>query len=772
MKLFGIVSTVALSRASSDSLSKDRFEEASALCQMLRWEEATLILNEEIERLGQNIESEDAIEYLDKFVMLGVVAAESSSSSSKHAEALLERFCPIIEEIHGFADSKSGHCYQSLLAMYGRSSKPREFYILLEFVRTKHEIESSCAQHPHISTCSSNSYKFEGDRKNALIYVSQRMNSVITNYFRISGRERKEMVRDARKLPNRFQNKYNFHERTSVDGKITYPSRLMLRHEHEDAVDFVDFVLKRLSEVRKMISMGKKWNEIKSYLFGERYELSAKLNEFRNTAMTEMFFVNRHASDMNEKYSEMRQLQSRLQSLMKLQATVEMIMKDGTVEIVSTHSSLPDEDQEEQNEEIHEFRPLKDSASQESKVAVSVLLVTTGTIVLLLTQGGRDWIANTSERLRNEFSSSKRNRHRRRGKKSRSRRHSRESKSGGSDSDRLLSESSILGDNSNDDDTEEEEEEEEELKKEVLIATTEQKYRFNLNDISTKGAGSPSPSPPQRCFRTVQIEEKKQKKQKKKASSCKQRSRDTSIKPLVLPSHHDGKDKTLSLRSEIPKKIASEEQKSSSVKTIELTFTAISEYPSLENEEKIKKKSMEPKSFADAVLKNQKSKKIRPSRSLLLAISASKFSNTFTSQYHHILCMKRSNEGSEWKISVKIPESLRCVRYRYGFSSEEEEDLTLDENFVNVKWEVVPDRYLDMQSKYNDTLLSAGSLEFQNNYTAISRKSISRKINTDKMWKRRTSSSKRLRASSTEWYPVYYASTPSPTTTTLEFFGE
>mgnify|MGYP004210929123 FL=1 len=193
MKLFGIVSSIALSSASD---TKDRFEEASALCQMLRWEEAKLILNEEIERLGKmDIQSEDAIDYLDKFVMLGVVAEESSSESSKNAENLLEKYCPVVEEIHGFAASKTGHCYQSLLAMYGRSSKPRDFYTLLEFVRTKHEIESSCAQHPHISTCSSNLYKFDADRKNALVYSSQRMNSAITNYFRVSGRERKEMVR-------------------------------------------------------------------------------------------------------------------------------------------------------------------------------------------------------------------------------------------------------------------------------------------------------------------------------------------------------------------------------------------------------------------------------------------------------------------------------------------------------------------------------------------------------------------------------------------------
>ena len=125
----------------------------------------------------------------------GVVAEESSSESSKNAENLLEKYCPVVEEIHGFAASKTGHCYQSLLAMYGRSSKPRDFYTLLEFVRTKHEIESSCAAHPHISTCSSNLYKFDADRKNALVYSSQRMNSAITNYFRVSGRERKEMVR-------------------------------------------------------------------------------------------------------------------------------------------------------------------------------------------------------------------------------------------------------------------------------------------------------------------------------------------------------------------------------------------------------------------------------------------------------------------------------------------------------------------------------------------------------------------------------------------------
>ena len=86
----------------------------------------------------------------------------------------------------------------------------------------------------------------------------------------------------------------------------------MLRHEHEDAVQFVSFVLKRLSEVRKMISNGKNLNEIKAYLSRERYELNTKLEDFRNAAPSEMFFVNRHTSDMNEKYSEMRQLNVRL----------------------------------------------------------------------------------------------------------------------------------------------------------------------------------------------------------------------------------------------------------------------------------------------------------------------------------------------------------------------------------------------------------------------------------------------------------------------------
>ena len=81
VKVLGIVSTIALTSASD---TKDRFEEASALCQMLRWEEAKVILNKEIERLGKmDIQSEDAIDYLDKFVMLGVVAEESSGSKKR-----------------------------------------------------------------------------------------------------------------------------------------------------------------------------------------------------------------------------------------------------------------------------------------------------------------------------------------------------------------------------------------------------------------------------------------------------------------------------------------------------------------------------------------------------------------------------------------------------------------------------------------------------------------------------------------------------------------
>jgi hypothetical protein len=137
--------------------------------------------------------------------------------------------------------------------------------------------------------------------------------------------------------------------------------------------------------------------------------------------------------------------------------------------------------------------------------------------------------------------------------------------------------------------------------------------------------------------------------------------------------------------------------------------------------------------------------------------------------------MKKSSQVSQqWKISVKIPESLRFVRYRYAFASEKEEEaLNLDKKFVNIKWEVVPDRYLDTQSKYNNTLLSVGSLEFQNNVTVLSRKLITRKIKTKSLWKRRrlSSSKLRLRASSTEWYPVYHARTPSPTNPEV-FFGE
>ena len=106
-------------------------------------------------------------------------------------------------------------------------------------------------------------------------------------------------------------------------------------------------------------------------------------------------------------------------------------------------------------------------------------------------------------------------------------------------------------------------------------------------------------------------------------------------------------------------------------------------------------------------------------------------------------------------------------------SEKEEEALNLDKKFVNIKWEVVPDRYLDTQSKYNNTLLSVGSLEFQNNVTVLSRKLITRKIKTKSLWKRRrlSSSKLRLRASSTEWYPVYHARTPSPTNPEV-FFGE
>ena len=247
---------------------------------------------------------------------------------------------------------------------------------------------------------------------------------------------------------------------------------------------------------------------------------------------------------------------------------------------------------------------------------------------------------------------------------------------------------------------------------------------------------------------------------------------------LILPSDHDQNEneKTLTLRVVKQKKTFTEE------KEVEFTFTAISKHPSPEKETKKKKDtSKERKSFADVVLKNQKTRKVTPCRSLLLAISASKISNPFTSQYHHILCMKKSSQVSQqWKISVKIPESLRFVRYRYAFASEEEEEdaLNLDKNFVNIKWEVVPDRYLDTQSKYNNTLLSAGSLEFQNNVNVLSRKLITQKIKTKSMWKRRrrnlssSSSSKlRLRASSTEWYPVYHARTPSPTNPEV-FFGE
>ena len=164
----------------------------------------------------------------------------------------------------------------------------------------------------------------------------------------------------------------------------------MLRHEHEDAVQFVSFVLKRLSEVRKMISNGKTLDEIKAYLSRERYELSAKLEDFRNAAPSEMFFVNRHTNDMNEKYSEMRQLNFRLQSLRKIQATVELIMKRQDIVREQYSSSSRDENQDD---EIHEFRPLENSSSQESKLAISALLIATATIVLVFTQGGRDWIA-------------------------------------------------------------------------------------------------------------------------------------------------------------------------------------------------------------------------------------------------------------------------------------------------------------------------------------------------------------------------------------------
>ena len=556
----------------------------------------------------------------------------------------------------------------------------------------------------------------------------------------------------------------------------------MLRHEHEDAVQFVSFVLKRLSEVRKMISNGKTLNEIKAYLSRERYELSAKLEDFRNAAPSEMFFVNRHTNDMNEKYSEMRQLNFRLQSLRKIQATVELIMKKQDIlreEYSSSSSSSSSSSRDEnQNDEIHEFRPLENSSSQESKLAISVFLIATATIVLVLTQGGRDWIAYTSERLRNFSWSSKRRRQRRRGKKSRSRQRSRGSSSS---TDRSLS---IVEDDSNDEREEElEEEEEEELNENVSIMT-EKIHRFDTNDISTKG--SPSPSPPQINFRTDRIDERKEEKKrknkrrnKKSSSSSSSGKQQSKIKPLILPSDHDQNENenTLTMRVEKEKKTFPEE------KEVEFTFTAISKHPSPEKETKKKKDtSKERKSFADVVLKNQKTRKVTPCRSLLLAISASKISNPFTSQYHHILCMKKSSQVSQqWKISVKIPESLRFVRYRYAFASEEEEEdaLNLDKNFVNIKWEVVPDRYLDTQSKYNNTLLSAGSLEFQNNVNVLSRKLITQKIKTKSMWKRRrrnlssSSSSKlRLRASSTEWYPVYHARTTSPTTSPDIFFGE
>jgi len=796
VKVVGFVSTLALTSAST----KSRYDEASALCQNLRWDEAKVILNEEIDRLGQDLEnpSRDTIDYLNKHVMLAVVA-EDSTGDRKQAKSLLETYCPIIEEIHGFADSTTGHCYQSLLAMYGRSGEPRDFYTLLDFVRTKHEIDTHCAQHPHIPSCTSNFYKFDALRKNVLVYSSQRINSVITNYFQVSGRERKEMVRDARKLPNRFQSKYGGGDETS------YPSQRVLRQEHKDATEFVDFVLKRLSEVRKMLTLGSEEDEIRSYLSSERYALSVKLEEFRNTAPSQMFFVNSHTNDMNMKYSEMRQLTSRLQALMKIQATVLTI---GVESFSLDDQSVDRDDQDGINHvETNEFRPIQDSASQESKVAISVFLTAAGTIVLVLTQGGRDWIVSVVERFRNVCFSSKRQR-----KRSRSKRRSSSGSSNSRHRDERKKVSSTSMDLFEDDLVEEEEEEEEEKEEEMgdeekeskeekepprIVRQIVKNNNFNENDISTKGAGSPSPSPPQIKFRPVpvhnnndknNIKEKQEEKKKQKKKYTQKRSKSNSgnsIKPLVLPSHHqkreDKKKNLLRLDADIM-----EEEKN--VKEIEFTFSAICNESSLEKkkkkkvEEKIKmKKKKKPKSFAD-VLKthNEQQKKVRPCQSLLLAISASKFPNSFSSQYHHILCMKRSDDDDDvdddtknkWSINVKIPGSLRFVRYRYAFACEEDVPSSLDKDLVNLKWEVVPARHLDVENK-SSTLLSAGSLEFQNIFTALPRKLIVRKLKTTSMWKKRrvsSSSSKRLRASSMEWYPVY-ARTPSPSTIQT-FFGD
>lgn len=152
------------------------------------------------------------------------------------------------------------------------------------------------------------------------------------------------------------------------------------------------------------------------------------------------------------------------------------------------------------------------------------------------------------------------------------------------------------------------------------------------------------------------------------------------------------------------------------------------------------------KTFADIVAKTLKKRDVPSKRRpkvlveadrLVLAVRLVTKRNDDSQQPlirpHLFVCMDSDNAVDAdvrcWAASLQLPENMACIRYRYALvaKAKADEQGRVDETLLTIRWEVVPNRLLDLKSERHrhaststsELSFSAGSLEFQNATSTI-----------------------------------------------------
>lgn len=255
------------------TISNARIEEATTLFQQDHYAEGARIMYREIDRiksflreLYENSETTSSSKSEDQqriranpyafghttALVRAITLTALAEKELKNVDAgirLLAEHCSMIERIYTFSAQQTGQCYTMLLEFYLEKNDLGAHDLLWEYIGEKHDLVLRCAHNPEHQRCAPTlrgAFVYDAFRKTALDFATEMLEQVvIPKYFLATGRERKNVVRRARQIPEMFVD-----QRRPIG---SFPKAPRVRMELKDSQDVVDETLALLRHLRGAI---------------------------------------------------------------------------------------------------------------------------------------------------------------------------------------------------------------------------------------------------------------------------------------------------------------------------------------------------------------------------------------------------------------------------------------------------------------------------------------------------------------------------------------